>query len=239
MLLLSFLLVGVIEEGSKLWVLKRNGHRFFTSIDDVMEFSIIIAIGFAFAENVTNSGYFLGFVKEYVLSPAHADWMNFFGNVVGRSILTSMVHIVSTGVMGYFLGRAMFAGPLLQESRERGDSPALSARIASLFSISEESVFRTGMVSIGFILATFLHALSNFMVTLPDALPGNPRTLGDLVHSPQGSFLHYVALLLFPALLYVVGGFWLLTALFARQENSKERGRIVTADTFVRARDGV
>jgi hypothetical protein len=238
-LLVSFLLVGMIEEASKLWVLRRNGKAFFTSIDDVLEFSIIVAIGFAFAENVTNSGYFLSFVKEYLLSPDHADWTNFFGNVVGRSILTSMVHIVSTGVMGYFLGRAIFAAPLIEEARVRGDGISLSGRIARLFSLREESVFRTGMVTVGFLLATFLHALSNFMVTLPDALPGNPRTLGDLLHAAPGSFLHYFALLLFPALLYVVGGFWLLTELFARQENSKERGHILTVDKFVTGHDRV
>jgi hypothetical protein len=62
-------------------------------------------------------------------------------------------------------------------------------------------------------------------VTLPDVLPGNPRTLGALFGSSPDSPLHYFSLLLFPSLLYVVGGFWFLTGLFMSRENEKEMPR--------------
>jgi hypothetical protein len=190
------------------------------------------AIGFAFAENITKTGYFFTFVKEF-LGNGNNDWGSFVGNIAGRSILTSMVHIVSTGVMGYCFGRAIFADPCIKEAKETGRRYWLAEGIHWLLGWQEESVFRTEMITLGLMFAIFLHAFSNFLVTLPDVLPGNPRTFGDLFGSPAGSPLHYVALLLVPALLYVVGGFWLLTALFGSKENEKERGHAISTEVFV------
>jgi hypothetical protein len=101
------------------------------------------------------------------------------------------------------------------------------------FGTDRKTVFRRTMIGLGYLLAILLHAMSNFLVSLPDILPGNPRTLGDLFHAPPGSPLQYFALLLFPTLFYVVGGFIVLTTLFLRKENMQEHGRLVQADAFV------
>lgn len=232
--LLAFLLVGVIEEASKFWVLKQSGTEFFRSINDVVELGIIVAIGFAFAENVINPTYFVGFVREYLLAPSTADWGGFMGNVIGRSILTTMVHIVSTGVLGYFLGLAIFAGPTLEDARRKGKTSLLSGIAWAFLRLPEKPVFRRQMMLTGFSIAVVLHGLFNFMVSLPDLLPGNPRTLGELFGQPSGSYLHMVSLILIPSLFYVLGGFWILSTLLFRNENNKEHGQLVVTDTFVR-----
>jgi len=229
---LSFLIVGLIEEVSKYWVLRRSGQAIFTSIDDVLQLSIIVAIGFSFAENITNPGYFMGFVREYLITPDRPDVFGFLSNVVGRSIMTSMVHIVSTGVMGYFFGLAIFAGPYLEGEYKKGRIHKILEWLHSLFRLRRKPIFRTQMVCTGLLLAILLHGLFNFLVTFPDLIPGHPRTIGDLFHAPPTSFLHVIALLLFPALFYVVGGFWLLTGLFLRKENMQERGHLVRKEVY-------
>lgn len=234
----SFLLVGVIEEGSKLWVLWRTGRQYATSIDDVMQMAILVAIGFAFAENVTNTGYFLGFVREYLMTPGKRDFVAFFGNVAGRSVLTSMVHIASTGIMGYYLGLGLFAGPVLQDEQSNGVRFRLLQEAHDLLGIPRRQLYRRLKILTGFVLAIVLHATSNFLVSLPDVLPGNPRTVGDLLGSGAGSPLNYVALLLFPTLFYVVGGFSVLTWLFNRKRNMKERGHLMDDEVFVTAEAG-
>jgi hypothetical protein len=226
---LSFVLVGVIEEGSKLWVLLRGGRQFIRSIDDAMQLAILVAIGFAFAENITNSGYFIGFVREFLLTPGQRDWGSFLGNVAGRSILTSMVHIVSTGLLGYYLGLALFAGPLLREQRSQGMRYRLLEWCHDVLGIQKGDLLARMHILTGYVIAIFLHALSNFLVSLPDVLPGNPKTVGDLLHSSPGSPLNFVALLLLPTLLYVVGGFSLLTYLFQRRENMRELTEPISA----------
>lgn len=231
--LVAFICVGLIEEGSKFWVLKRGGERFITSIDDAIQLAIVTAIGFAFAENITSTGYFVDFVQQYLFAPAGPDWMSFIGNVAGRSILTSMVHIVSTGIIGYFFGLAMFAGPSLRHAQAAGRKYRFLTYVHDLFGMRKETIFRRQLLLTGFACAVLLHAASNFLVTLPDILPGNPRTLGDLLGSPPGSPLHLFALLLIPTLVYVVGGFFLLTHLFIRAENRKVWGHTIQTELFV------
>ncbi len=232
--LLSFLIVGFIEETSKFWVLRKSGERFFSSIDDVLQLGIIVAIGFAFAENVLNPSYFVGFVREYIMASGGPNWGGFLGNVLGRAILTNMVHILSSGVLAYFYGLALFAGPLLEETTRHGLGHPFADLLHRLFRLPTKAVFRRQMLIMGFLAALALHGLFNFLVTLPDLLPGNPRTLGDLVGAAPGSPLHLIALLVVPSLFYVVGGFWILSLLFERKESMKERGCLVTVDTFVR-----
>lgn len=218
--LVAYLFVGLIEEVSKAWIVRKNGVPLATSIDDVMQFAIITAVGFAFAENIVNPSYFVRFVQDTLVDPSNPDIMGFFGNAAGRSVLTSMVHIVSTGVFGYFLGLATFAPSYLAE--REGKHRGIWYWIERLTGVDRVPVFRTFMVVIGLTAAIVLHAIFNFLVTLPDLLPDHPETFGDLLGDTLGP-LGAVPLLLVPSLLYVVGGFWLLTGLFLRRENQEER----------------
>jgi len=233
--LISFLIVGFIEEFSKFWVLKNSGKPFFSSIDDVIQLAVIVAIGFAFAENVLNPSYFIGFIREYLIAPENPQWGMFLGNITGRAILTTMVHIVSSGVMGYCLGLAIFSRSCLDDDHAKGRYHVIPTLLHWLLRFPRKKVYRAQALIIGIVLATALHGLFNFMVTLPEILPGNPQTLGDLF-GLAGTPLDYISLLLLPSLLYVVGGFWLFSLLFYRNANMKERGRLVTTDAFVTAR---
>lgn len=232
--LITFMIVGLMEEASKMWVVSRSARVVVSSIDDVLQLSVIVAIGFAFAENILNPTYFLAFLQQYLLTPSSPAWGDFLGNVVGRSILTSMVHILSTGVLGYFLGLAIFAGPVVSDVERDGREYLVAFALSRVLRLSEKAVFRGQMLVTGLVLATVLHGLFNFTVTLPDLLPSHPRTLGDLLSASEGSFLHSISFLLIPSLFYLVGGFWVLTSLFARRESAKERGLPVMNDAFVR-----
>ena len=231
--LISFLIVGLIEEVSKFWVLKKSGRRFFSSIDDVLQLGIIVAIGFAFAENVMNPSYFMAFVRSYLINPETPMWGAFMGNVLGRAILTNMVHILSTGVLAYYYGLTLFAGPVLEEEHRAGKVHPIPYLLHKLFRLPEKMMYRREKMVIGLVASIVLHGMFNFLVTLPDLLPGNPRTLGDLFNAPAGSPTHFIALLIIPSLFYVVGGFWILSVLFYRKQCMKERGVLVHADTFV------
>lgn len=231
--LISFLIVGLIEEVSKFWVLKKSGRKFFSSIDDVLQLGIIVAIGFAFAENIINPSYFLTFVRSYLINPEVPMWGAFIGNALGRAILTNMVHILSTGVFAYFYGKMLFAGPVLEEEHNAGKIHPIPMAFHKLFRIPEKLAFRRESMVLGLVCSVVLHGMFNFLVTLPDLLPGNPRTVGDLLGSNPDSVLHYIALLIIPSMFYVVGGFWILSILFYKKQCMKERGVLVESDTFI------
>jgi len=231
--LISFFFVGVIEEVSKYWVLSRSGKQIFSSIDDVMQLSIMVAIGFAFAENIINPVYFSSFVREYLLHGSAPDIVGFLSNVLGRSVLTNMVHILSTGVMGYFLGCAIFAAPVLIERHARKKRYRILGLLHRMLRLREVSIFRVQMLVTGLLSAIVLHGLFNFLVTLPEILPGQPRSVAELIGPTAPIFLDRVPLLLLPALLYVVGGFWLLTHLFLSSQNITERGHLIAREVLV------
>lgn len=231
--LVSFLLVGLIEECSKFWVLKESGKKEFTSIDDVLQLAIVCAIGFAFAENILNPSYFYGFVQQYLIRPETKDWSGFLGNILGRSVLTSMVHIVSSGVLGYFYALKLFARPYLNDAhRDRKKLRGLHI-LQSITHLPEKQVFQREMMLAGFLISITLHGFFNFFVTLPDILPGNPQTVGELMGVSGGNFLHNIALIMIPSLLYVVGGFWVLSMLFYKKESIKERGHVIQVEAYV------
>lgn len=234
--LISFMIVGLIEEVSKFWVLKKSGQQFFSSIDDVLQLGIIVAIGFAFAENVLNPSYFLSFVRSYIINPEVPQWGPFMGNVLGRAILTNMVHILSTGVFAYCYGLALFAGPIIEDEHKRGKIHIIPHFLHKTLRLPEKLVFRREMMIRGLLASVVLHGLFNFLVTLPDLLPGNPRTIGDIFGSAPDSLLHYIALLIIPSMFYVVGGFWILSVLFYRKQCMKERGVLVKTDTLIESK---
>ncbi len=231
--LVTYLIVGVIEEASKFWVLRHSSKQFFRSIDDALQLAIVVAIGFAFAENLVNPTYFVGFVTDYLIRPASPEWGPFIASVIGRAVLTNMVHIVSTGVTGYFFGLAFFASPLLRQQFSEGKVHPIIFMIHRMLNLRSESIYAQTQMTIGLVSAIVLHGLFDFTVSLPDVLPGHPATLGAILGQSQQSFLSGISITLLPSILYVVGGFWLLTYLFERKEDMKEFGAVVETQAFV------
>lgn len=231
--LVTYLIVGVIEEISKYWVLRHSSREFFTSIDDTLQLSILVALGFAFAENLVNPAYFIGFVRDYLLRPPSPLWGSLMGAVFGRAILTTMVHVLSTGVLGYFFGVAFFASPLMREQFHQGKGHPILTALHRMLGIRTEALFARTQILTGFALAILLHGLFDFIVTLPEVLPGNPTSVGALLGYPPSSFLSGIGITLLPSLFYVVGGFWILALLFERKDDMKEFGNVVESQTFV------
>lgn len=231
--LVTYAVVGIIEEVSKYWVLRHSSKEFFRSIDDTLQLAIVVAMGFAFAENIVNPTYFVSFVQEYLIESPSPQWGALFSSIFGRGVLTMMVHILSTGVLGYYFGLAFFASPLLRAQFEKGKTHPIAFGIHRMLNLRTEAVYARTQMALGLFFAIVLHGLFDFIVTLPEVLPGNPATVGALLSLPAGSPFHFVSITMVPALLYVVGGFWLLTTLFQREEDMKEFGAVLETQTFV------
>src|SRR3989344_3624375 len=230
--ILSFIIVGIIEECSKNWVMRASDRSFFTSIDDVLQLSIIAAIGFAFAENIVNPQYFLSFVQDFLLKSGNPDWATFLASVFGRSIITNMVHITSSGVLGYGYGLAFFSQPLLMEDRASGKRHLFLSILHKVFQVRRARPFQDQMIFRGLLAAIGLHSFFNIVVSLTDILPGHPQTLGALFH--YNGFLAGLSIVALPAMLYVFGGWFLLRFLFERREGLREFGQKIHEEVFVR-----
>ncbi|MBD3238734.1 MAG: PrsW family intramembrane metalloprotease [Candidatus Moranbacteria bacterium] len=97
---LLFFVAGVLEEGVKFFILKTIifKKRVFNQIIDGVVYGTTLALGFAFAEN---SLYFINFFNQL-------DQAELFFNSTMRGVATVLLHVVATGIIGFYLGKSKF-----------------------------------------------------------------------------------------------------------------------------------
>ncbi|MBT3865275.1 PrsW family intramembrane metalloprotease [Candidatus Peregrinibacteria bacterium] len=90
---LAFLITATIEEGLKLYVVKRIAykHKKFNEVMDGITYVIIASLGFAVLENIL-----------YVMQDG-------FGTGIARALLAVPAHAMFSGIMGYYVGKAKFS----------------------------------------------------------------------------------------------------------------------------------
>ena len=153
--LITFMIVGAIEELMKLLSVKIVDDEEFKHIDDAIEFFIIAALGFSFTENI------LYFYNIWELEGAQ----NLFLPFLFRSSFSTFAHIMFSGIFGYYYGIAHFAKPELQEEirKNRHHWTKLLHRI---FNASGEKMFHEEKILEGAIIAVGLHAIFNVFLEM-------------------------------------------------------------------------
>lgn len=127
-IIIYVLIAPLIEEYFKYVVIKKIGFpsKYFNQIIDGVIYAVTAAMGFALFENFL---YFFGYISKGIYP--------LMGLFVLRTFMSTLLHTLSTGCMGYWLGRAKFH----VESRKK-------------------------FIYFGFISAAAIHAVFNFfMVT--------------------------------------------------------------------------
>ncbi len=174
------LLVGAVEEFAKHLVLRFSDENKFKTVADAIEFSIMVALGFSFLENIIyfvdytwlscdagaiNSGVctFNGEIGRYVRNIGSVSTMGIF---LGRSIMSTLTHIVASGIFGYFYGLANFAPDELKSYALRPKSlfTKFMAGMHRLLHVKSETLLREEKLLEGAIAAMFFHGMYNFFV---------------------------------------------------------------------------
>jgi hypothetical protein len=141
---LIFLAFG--EEYSKHLIVRFTDDDSIRSIDDAIEFSIIVGLAFAFAENVLL--YFPRLI-------AAGDTPT----LLLRSVLTVLMHAVASGILGYFYGLAHFSA---QEVRTgHGGRGRVYRALHRVFLFRRERLYHEAKMFEGLILAGAYHAAFN------------------------------------------------------------------------------
>ena len=142
----SVIFLAFAEEYSKHLIVRFTDDDSIRSIDDAIEFSVIVGLAFAFAENVLL--YFPRLLAE-----------GNTGMVVLRSVLTVLMHAVASGLFGYFYGLAHFAS---EEVRlEHGARGPIYRGLHRVFLLSRENLYHEAKMFEGLILAGTYHATFN------------------------------------------------------------------------------
>jgi len=152
--IITFMIVGVIEELMKLFSVKvADDDEQFRNIDDSIEFFIIAALGFSFTENIL---YFYNIWQ--IEGPSHI-----FLPFLFRSAFSTFAHIMFSGIFGYYYGIAHFAKPILQEEI-REHRHHWTKVLHKIFNWKSEKMFHQEKILEGTIIAVGLHAIFNIFL---------------------------------------------------------------------------
>lgn len=142
----SVIFLAFAEEYSKHLIVRFTDDESIRSIDDAIEFSVIVGLAFAFAENVLL--YFPRFLAEQNTAM-----------LLMRSTLTVLMHAVASGIFGYFYGLAHFSSHEVR-SGHGGRGPIYRA-LHRAFLFRRESLYHEAKMFEGLILAGTFHATFN------------------------------------------------------------------------------
>ncbi len=134
------------EEYSKHLIVRFTDDDSIQSINDSIEFSIIVGLAFAFAENVL-----LYFPRLLAAGDTPA--------LLLRSVLTVLMHAVASGILGYFYGLAHFSAEEVRH-RHGGRGPAYRL-LHRVFLFRRERLYHEAKMFEGLILAGAYHATFN------------------------------------------------------------------------------
>lgn len=154
-IVVTFMLVGVIEEVSKMIAVRVTDVKIFKSVDDVIEFAIIAALGFAFIENII---YFYNIISirgfEQLLFP-----------FIFRSLFSTFAHVMFSGIFGYYYGVAHFANQELKDEMRKNRHPIIKF-LHKYFHFKKATLFKDEKVLEGLLVATSLHAMFNIFLEM-------------------------------------------------------------------------
>lgn len=226
-IILLSLWVGLYEEVTKNWIVRIINRKYFRNIDDAIQFSIIVALGFAFLENIlylydnicqpnvnlmSNLGFF-GEVKLLLTKPAEyclagSTGSQFWFYFAFRAIGSTFLHVFASGIFGYYYGLSQFATPLLQDRLAKNGKIFFSTWVHRIIHLKTQTVFRDEKIVEGVLLATLLHGSFNFM-------------MGMSQHSADIGSSFGTKLWLILTVPFLVAGYFWLTYLLDKKENHK------------------
>ncbi len=155
-----FASLGCIEEFLKHKVASSIDHSEINCIDDAIEFSIIAALGFSFAENTF---YFIEVWKSFGPSMLYKV-------VIFRSLFATFAHILFSSIYGYHFGLALFADPILKNPKEHSLYKRLSFWIHNFFHVRTNIVFKDFQMIFGLIIASFSHGFYNILLEMKNTI---------------------------------------------------------------------
>ncbi len=211
-----FVGVGAMEEYIKHWVVKVFDKPFFRSIDDVIELSIVAALGFSFVEDIL---YFINYWHDMTT-------MQFAVFAFFRVTVVTMVHVLCSGIFGYFYGVAVFAGPVLKDEMRDGRKHFLLRWFHKVFRFKTKNIFRDEKIMEGLFLSIMLHAVYDFVVSLSFTFTDLFKLIGLNIKFDLGIHVFIMPL-------YLVGGYFLLLYLLNKKEDHKKYGKLVLREEYI------
>lgn len=154
--IVAFMIAGALEEVFKQWLVRFADDRslLITDINTSIRYSLVAALGFAFAENI----YYFYVIWEKL------GVESLLGAVFFRTTFTTAAHMCFSGIWGYYYGKGKFSVNIVEEKRWRKQRMLSSRFLAWVSGMSITQSFRELMVFRGLIVAMMFHAIFNYLL---------------------------------------------------------------------------
>ncbi|MCD6109296.1 PrsW family intramembrane metalloprotease [bacterium] len=158
-----FIMVGIMEELVKQMMLRYIDSKtvLIQTINDSIKFSLVAALGFAFAENI------IYFKTVIIVAPIQEVVVTF----LFRSIFTACAHMLFSGIFGYFFGIAKFSLDISKDRHWEGKVYLWVHLIRNTFKIPYAQAFKEYKILEGLLIAIILHATFDYMLQMNQILP--------------------------------------------------------------------
>ncbi len=150
-----FMLVGILEEFTKHLVLRFSDEEKIHSVGEAIQFSIVVALGFAFVENIQ---YFASVGNTSLLSGTEFALL-----VVLRSLVSVAAHVSFSAILGYFYGVAKFSSDIYQHEVLEHRHRALEW-LHRVLHLKGSVLFHEQKMMEGVLLAMVLHGVYNSLL---------------------------------------------------------------------------
>lgn len=143
----TILFLAIIEEYIKHLMVRITDDKKLRDIDDAITLSIIVGLAFAFLETI-------------IYSFAVGDMRLIFY----RIIVTIPIHLVASGIFGYYYGLAHFAKPIVKA--DGGEKTYHAKLFHKMLTLKRSTVYHEGKMVEGIFFATLFHAVANLLFEL-------------------------------------------------------------------------
>jgi len=143
-------ILAILEEYSKHLIVRLFDDHKIKNIANAVELSIIVALSFAFLENII---YFTSSPQEQIPSV-----------ILGRSIISMFGHIVFSAVFGYYYGLSKFARAVHHIESVESHAPAFPQWVHRIFRFKAHNTYRSQKIFEGLVFAALIHAVFNLFL---------------------------------------------------------------------------
>jgi RsiW-degrading membrane proteinase PrsW (M82 family) len=156
--------LAIIEEYVKHLTVRFVDDKRIKEIDDAITLSIIVGLAFSFIETI-------------IYAIAVGD----MAIVLPRALLTMPIHVICSGIFGYYYGLARFAEPILEAEHRQKKYTIRFKHLHTVLRMKKSDIYEEEKTAQGLILATLFHTLANVLFELDLAFVAVPLIVVGLI----------------------------------------------------------
>lgn len=143
------LFLAIIEEYVKYIMVRFIDDRKIKDVDDAITLSIVVGLAFSFIETIL-----------YSLTTGD------MGLILPRALLTMPIHVIASGIFGYYYGLSRFASPILKAKHKEESYLIRFKWFHTILRMKKSEVFEEEKIAQGLVMATLFHTTANVLFEL-------------------------------------------------------------------------